>query len=992
MMVTFVSQCEKKALNKTRRVLDSFANRIGDKTWQTVITNEGLNAVKKLLRKTASKNTAVSCHWIRSRSRSDFLWVVGNKDKFDTNGMVPVNFTNQQNILEMDITSMDIKKYYANTNKQPLEQHLFAVGYLSNCIIRKFVDDEKLANATFVAGCLHDIGKIDPAFQSWIIDKTKKGVPGELSEEGQHIDKKSGIGWFEKHPRHNEISLLLYHLMNDEAYGKINKPNKDRIKHALYWHHAKPIRKEEFKKLETVYGKLKKNIGDAEFSLIIEVFKQIVNGVNSLSGEHSSEEPLLLDGFLNKIDEDRIYGLDDVPLPRYKRYPEGKDDVDDYSRNITENAKNNLARAAVVTADRLVSELSSEALNAHIGDETLDTLLETALSESRGLKQEIQACLDSFNQRFPNSHRNNEQAKAAQELSESEDDESSVKVLNGPAGCGKTKIALEWAAITNAKKILWICPRVQVCQGLIKDLTSSDYLPDTKIEINTGEFKSIYQFGKKPEDTPVDKEFSGDIVVTTIDQILNAIITHKSVTTLVTYMNSHVVFDEYHEYINMPAFNLLFAELVECKKLQKNRAKALLVSATPNYFFVEEFLGIDRNDIKGIDSFNQSKYRIEFKPFDEGQEDEPNPLYQKQPKNTFVISNTAITAQKSFIHNQNSENAILFHGRYKKSDKQYLFDKVFDSFKRDGNKAYEVLRAGPIIQASLNITCDRMVTEFTNAENWLQRLGRLDRFGLNQETNEYITAIPQTLAIGGKQTSQCARFLKSLNSLQSSKAWHEFLQDKLPDEPVVSLTQVYQIYQEFYDSNKCCEAVEQDLIKALKESVKVLAKNLLAPVSFPNKKKPKDGKLKIKKNSLRGENRFVQMAVCRINENSDLSFPDEYACNDSGDDVLTLSLADIEGSYGHHEKSDEDLLAFMYQKDHKIQAMKTGKTVRQKFSNNIIRNEARALETPIYVSYTREDLNRCNDKPHPHAIYYAIGNKQPIGSISINKLINPKGE
>jgi len=64
MMVTFVSQCEKKALNRTRRVLDSFANRIGDNTWQTVITNEGLSAVKKLLRKTASKNTAVSCHWI----------------------------------------------------------------------------------------------------------------------------------------------------------------------------------------------------------------------------------------------------------------------------------------------------------------------------------------------------------------------------------------------------------------------------------------------------------------------------------------------------------------------------------------------------------------------------------------------------------------------------------------------------------------------------------------------------------------------------------------------------------------------------------------------------------------------------------------------------------------------------------------------------------------------------------------------------------------
>ncbi|QFY44837.1 type I-F CRISPR-associated helicase Cas3 [Candidatus Methylospira mobilis] len=93
MMVTFVSQCEKNALNKTRRVLDSFADRIGDCTWQTVITSDGLDAVKKLLRKTASKNTAVSCHWLRSRGRSELVWIVGNRKKFNAQGIVPVHST-----------------------------------------------------------------------------------------------------------------------------------------------------------------------------------------------------------------------------------------------------------------------------------------------------------------------------------------------------------------------------------------------------------------------------------------------------------------------------------------------------------------------------------------------------------------------------------------------------------------------------------------------------------------------------------------------------------------------------------------------------------------------------------------------------------------------------------------------------------------------------------------------------------------------------------
>ncbi|MEI8235768.1 MAG: type I-F CRISPR-associated helicase Cas3f, partial [Methylococcaceae bacterium] len=93
MMVTFVSQCEKKALNRTRRVLDAFANRIGDNTWQTIITEDGLIAVKTLLRKTATKNTAVSCHWIRSRSRSELVWIVGNRRRFNFEGVVPVNST-----------------------------------------------------------------------------------------------------------------------------------------------------------------------------------------------------------------------------------------------------------------------------------------------------------------------------------------------------------------------------------------------------------------------------------------------------------------------------------------------------------------------------------------------------------------------------------------------------------------------------------------------------------------------------------------------------------------------------------------------------------------------------------------------------------------------------------------------------------------------------------------------------------------------------------
>jgi CRISPR-associated endonuclease/helicase Cas3 len=147
MMVTLISQCEKNALKKTRRVLDAFANRIGNNTWQTLITEDGLQTVQKMLRQTASKSTAVSCHWIRTRARSQFLWVVGNKAKFNSEGLVPVN-TTRKNLLNSEIEN--------DWKYLPLIKSLTAMSAL-----------------------FHDWGKASKLFQEKLAPKSKNKFKGD---------------------------------------------------------------------------------------------------------------------------------------------------------------------------------------------------------------------------------------------------------------------------------------------------------------------------------------------------------------------------------------------------------------------------------------------------------------------------------------------------------------------------------------------------------------------------------------------------------------------------------------------------------------------------------------------------------------------------------------------------------------------------------------------------------------------------------------------
>ena len=866
------------------------------------------------------------------------------------------------------------KVYFANTALQPLDQHLYAVGYVAQQLYMHFYpEQEVISQSVFVAGCLHDIGKLDPQFQAWVIKpKNRDNIP----EDGQHIDKPKNH--FEDHPRHNEISVLIYELLDDRSLKAINTTNKRAIKHVIYWHHAKPFRKEDsFDTYGYIYKKLENNLKDNACTKIIAKSLNLLSALCKIDCEYRDKEASYLGQcYTHEFDTDKYHDIEDKQLPRYKQYRDSND-LTTYRESVETNAVNNLIRACVITADRWVSALPAQELEKAIKDKTLKDFANNQLAMHTYTNDNLVNEISTFIEGFDADKRTLKQAEVAQKLAE---DNQHIKVLSGAAGCGKTKIALEWAQLQNAQQILWICPRVQICQGLFRLLTES--LPNANIELHTGEFKYT---NSEDKITSEAEYFKGDIVITTIDQILSTIISHSKVDRLINYLSAHIVFDEYHEFINMPGFNLLFPELVATRRELGGGRNILAVSATPHNIYIESMLDVDiEYDIVEMPTFSNSKFQFQFCPFDDTEDGQLNPLHQPQDGRTLVISNTALTAQKSFIKNQQNENALLFHSKYKRSDKKQLFQKVMAAFKEGSNGQYDVLRSGPIVQASLNISGDNMVSEATTAENTLQRLGRLDRFGINQHINQYMVAAPQSLS-KGKGAS--AAFLSKTYSLQSAKAWLNYLQQATDKgEKVLSLTEIYDLYKNFYKDDSNYKAIEIDLLEAIKAGVKLIKSKVSQPQISVKPKNADKQKIKISYNSLRGDNRFVQMALCSVSESNQLTFGSEYAIDTSVEDIdfITESLSRLR---------EKGLMDYAAQKQGRIDQngeldkIPTSKTTARK---KLLENRARTPQNPIYISFTSKDLQQKlgENRPYSEAIYYAVCDKQPIGAISRKYLLN----
>lgn len=96
MHIVLISACEKRALKRSRALLDSYALRAGERTWASAMTAEGLQELRAALKRAASRQTAVACYRNEGMRRMKLLWVVGSARHFGPHGHFPAGTTRRK--------------------------------------------------------------------------------------------------------------------------------------------------------------------------------------------------------------------------------------------------------------------------------------------------------------------------------------------------------------------------------------------------------------------------------------------------------------------------------------------------------------------------------------------------------------------------------------------------------------------------------------------------------------------------------------------------------------------------------------------------------------------------------------------------------------------------------------------------------------------------------------------------------------------------------
>lgn len=319
-------------------------------------------------------------------------------------------------------------------------------------------------------------------------------------------------------------------------------------------------------------------------------------------------------------------------------------------------------------------------------------------------------------------------------------------MVTAPTGMGKTEAGLLWCGDNKCFFVLPLKTAINAMYGRIKELAKDVEAEDvykSRVALVHSDMKSYYLKDANDKDTDYDfnyeelsRQFCLPVTVCTPDQIFDFVLKYPGYEyKLAISSYSKFIIDE----IQMYSPDILAAIIYAIKMIHIMGGKVAVLTATLPPFVKEELLKIFGADVQLADFSSEGILRHNVKVFDDKLKTDDviqivNETNSDTVKKYLVVCNTVKTANR--IYREFSESNIdaeinLFHANFIKKDRMKKEKEIMVASKKKLNEMTkpEIWISTSVVEASLDIDFDILITELSDLFSLFQRFGRTNRKG-----------------------------------------------------------------------------------------------------------------------------------------------------------------------------------------------------------------------------------------------------------------------
>lgn len=325
-------------------------------------------------------------------------------------------------------------------------------------------------------------------------------------------------------------------------------------------------------------------------------------------------------------------------------------------------------------------------------------------------------------------------------------------IMIAPTGRGKTEAGLLWCGDNKCFFVLPLKTAINAMYGRIKELANDVEAEDvykSRVALVHSDMKSYYLKDANDKDTDYDfnyeelsRQFCLPVTVCTPDQIFDFVLKYPGYEyKLAISSYSKFIIDE----IQMYSPDILAAIIYAIKMIHIMGGKVAVLTATLPPFVKEELLKIFGDDVQLADFSTEGILRHNVKVFDDKLETDDvieivNETNSDTVKKYLVVCNTVKTANR--IYRELSESNIdaeinLFHANFIKKDRMKKEKEIMKASEKELNEMNkpEIWISTSVVEASLDIDFDILITELSDLFSLFQRFGRTNRKGKKDFSN-----------------------------------------------------------------------------------------------------------------------------------------------------------------------------------------------------------------------------------------------------------------